>query len=74
MATTWQVTSDTPDQLEFDNAGNPVQGHRVAFLTGEGNKGSVFVDDNHYTPAKVRELINAQAVKADAIANLSGTV
>lgn len=51
-----------------------MQGHRIGFLTGEGNKGSVFVDDNHYTPAKVRELINAQAVKADTIAGLSGTV
>lgn len=74
VPTTWQVTGDTPDQLEFDGAGNPVQGHRVSFRTGDGNVGSVFVDDNHYNAANVRKMINAQAVRADEVAGLTGQV
>lgn len=74
MATTWSVTSDNPDQLEFDGAGNPVSGHRIGFITGAGNRGSVFVADDHYNANAVRALINAQAVRADQIRGLTGQV
>lgn len=72
MPTTWQVTGDLPDQSEFDGAGNAVTGHRITFITGDGNRGSVFVDDDHYNADNVRTLIGAQAAKADEIRGLSG--
>ena len=71
MPLTWQVTGDVPDQVTFDGAGNPVTGHRISFLTGDGNRGSVFVDDDHYTPDAVRAVIHAQAERVDSINNLS---
>lgn len=69
---TWQVTGDTPDQYQFDNPGNPVLGHVIAFTTGEGNKGSVFVPNDHYSAAKVKTLVAAQAAIVDEVRNLSG--
>ena len=71
MAVTWKVTGDTPDQYDFDNGGNPVVGHRVSFITGAGNRGSVFVPNDHYNPAAVKVLIHAQAVTADSVAALT---
>lgn len=71
MAASWQVTGDTPDQYEFDGAGNPVIGHRVAFLTGEGHRGSVFIPNDHYNPHYVRIQIAAQAAVADEVNSLS---
>ena len=71
MATTWRVTADTPDQYDFDTGGSPVIGHRVAFITGEGNRGSVFVPNDHYNAAAVKTLVHAQAVTADSVASLT---
>ncbi len=71
MAATWNVTADTPDQYEFDGAGNPVIGHRVSFITGQGNRGSVFVPQDHYNPAAVRTLIVKAAVIADEVGSLT---
>lgn len=72
MAVSWQVTGDTPDQYDLDGAGNPVIGHKITFLTGEGNPGSVFVSENHYNPAYVRTVVHAQAVKVDEINAMTG--
>lgn len=71
MAGTWRVTGDTPDQYSFDNPGNPVLGHVIAFVTGNNNRGSVFVANDHYSAANVRKLIEAQAVIADEVAGLA---
>lgn len=71
MASTWQVTGQAADQFTFDGAGNPVSGYRVSFITGAGQKGSVFVPEEHYTPDKVRTLIAAQAARMDAVAALA---
>lgn len=71
MSTTWHVTGDTPDQYNFDNAGSPVLGHQITFITGEGNRGSVFVPNDHYNPAAVKALVNGQATTADAVASLT---
>jgi len=73
MATTWEVTGDTPDQYDFNAGGNPVLGHVITFMTGERNRGSVFVPNDHYSVATVRKLIAAQAAIADGVGNLSGT-
>lgn len=71
MDTSWQVTGDVPNQWGFDAASNAVAGHVVSFTTGRGNKGSVFVPDDHYTVDEVRALVAAQAKRADDIRSLS---
>lgn len=72
MATTWEVTGDTPGQYDFDGAGNPVVGHLISFTTGEGRTGSVFVPEAHYNPQYVRTQIAAKARVADEIGSLTG--
>lgn len=71
MATTWQVTGDTPGQYDFDGAGNPVVGHTVAFVTGEGHTGSVFIPDTHYNATYVRAQIQAKARIVDEVNTLT---
>ncbi len=68
---TWQVTGDVPDQYDFNAGGTPVVGHQISFLTGAGNRGSVFVPNDHYHPDKIRPLIHAQATIADSVATLT---
>jgi hypothetical protein len=70
MAATWQVTGQQSDQTKFVG-GEPVSGHVVSFKTGEGWHDSVFVPDDHYTPAKVKALIQAAADRADQVGGLS---
>lgn len=71
MSSTWRVTGDTPDQYSFDNPGNPVLGHTIAFVTGNNNRGSVFVANDHYNADNVRVLVAAQAEIVDEVAGLS---
>lgn len=71
MAATWTVTGQAADQYEFDGAGNPVSGYVVSFLTGNGNKGSVFVPVEHYNPATVKTLIQGRADTMDAVGGLT---
>lgn len=71
MATTWRVTSDSPDQYDFAAGGEPVLGHIIRFVTGEGATGSVFVPEAHYNAAAIRQLLAAKAAVADEIATLS---
>lgn len=73
MAGTWQVTGDTPDQYDFDGAGTPIQGHKIAFITGQGHRGSVFVPDDHYNPAYVKAQLVKAAETADGVNTLSGS-
>lgn len=69
----WEVTGDTPDQYDFAAGGNPVLGHVITFITGERNRGSVFVPNDHYSAANVRKLVAAQAKTADEVGSLSGS-
>ena len=71
MASSWTVTGQAPDQYEFDGAGNPVSGYRVSFITGMGQKGSVFVPEAQYRPEAVKTLIEKQASLMDQVANLA---
>lgn len=71
MAATWTVTSDTPDQFSTTGAPNPTLGHVITFITGNGNRGSVFVPNDHYTVPATRALIQPQADRADEIAVLT---
>lgn len=69
MASSWAVTGDTPDQVWF-TAGNPVTGHLITFVTGQGNRGSVQVPDDHYTAAQVKSIIQAKANVVDSVGGL----
>ena len=71
MATTWKVTGDTPDSYDFSTGGDPVLGHKITFITGNGSRGSVFVPNDHYNPQSIRTLVHAQAVIADEVASLA---
>lgn len=70
----WRVTGDRPDQVWFV-AGTDVTGHLITFVTAEGNQGTVQVPDNDYTPARVKQIIQAKANVVDQVNALSeGTV
>lgn len=71
MAVSWQVTGDTPDTYEFDGAGNPVVGHTVSFITGDGHRGSVFVPNDHYRTDAVKALIEAKAATVAEVNTLT---
>lgn len=67
----WMVTGQDPDQLIVTDAGKPVSGTRVYFSTGEGNTGSVFIDDGHYHPKTVHAAVGARAALVDEIGALT---
>ena len=67
----WIVTGQDPDQLIITNAGKPIGGTRVYFATGDGNTGSVFVDDGHYHPKPVHAALHAKAALVDEIGRLT---
>lgn len=68
---TWTVTDQNSGQSDFTSAGQVVIGKRVFFLTGAGNRGSVFVPDDHYNPGTVAAMIAAEAAQLDAISALT---
>lgn len=70
MAASWRVTGDQGGQFKWSPAGNPVEGHNIEFVTGNNNAGTVFVPDQHYNPASVKVLIQAEANTVDEIAAL----
>lgn len=70
MAATWTVTGQLADQTTFVG-GQPVTGHTVSFITGAGWRDTVFVPDDHYTPANVKKLIQAAADRADQVGALT---
>lgn len=72
MPTTWSITADAPEQYDFDTAGNPVIGHKISFLTGAGNRGTVFVPQDHYNVNAVRAMVAAAAKTADQVRALTG--
>jgi ssDNA-binding replication factor A large subunit len=67
----WQITSQSTNQIENDNAGRTIVGTRVYFITGDGNEGSVFVPDVHYTTRRVREMVRAEATLIDEVGALT---
>lgn len=71
MAATWTVTGDFPDQYSSAGYPTPALGHAITFITGNGNRGSVFVPNDHYTEESVRAIIQPQADLADTIAKLT---
>ena len=67
----WKVTAQLTDQVETTTAGNTVIGTRVYFITGNGNEGSVFVPNQHYTAKNVHLRVKAAAVLLDEVGDLA---
>jgi hypothetical protein len=66
------VTSQSPDQYDFTNPGNPVLGTVVYFTTGEGNSGSVFVPQSRYSVKTVHQMVSAHARTLDEVGAVNG--
>ena len=66
----WQVINQAADQVIITPAGQPVTGTYVYFATGEGNQGSVFVDDPHYPERNVHAAVDARAQLMDKVGRL----
>lgn len=66
----WRVTSQT-EQTQPNGLGQFVQGMMVAFITGNGVRGTVFVPDTQYNTDTVRQLISQKAAALDAVGSLS---
>jgi hypothetical protein len=72
MAATWTVTGDLPDQYSTVGTSTPILGHVISFITGNGNRGSIFVSNDQYTVAAITPAIQHQANLADDVAALVG--
>ncbi len=71
MASSWTVTGDAPDQFSPTGTTTPVLGHVIQFITASGNRGSVFVPNDHYNITAIRAAIQPQADLADEVSVLS---
>jgi hypothetical protein len=67
MAATWTVTGDIPDQYSSSGTGTPVLGHVISLITGNGHRGTIFVNNDQYTPTLVKAALQAQANLVDEI-------
>lgn len=68
--TTWSVTGQT-EYTQVGATGPPVKGVLVAFTTGRGHSGSVFVPYSQYTAAHVRGVVANAAANMDAVGMLT---
>jgi hypothetical protein len=68
MAVAWRVTGQLDNQYSNDGSGTPVLGHVVSFLTGNGDRGSVFLPEDRFNETNVRTAITAKAAIIDAVA------
>ena len=66
----WTVVAQVTDQIINTNAGQTVVGTYVYFVTGDGNEGSVFIADQHYNAATVKNAIHAKAALLDEVGRL----
>ena len=69
--TGWRVEAQDPS-TEIDASGRVQRGVRVSFVTGTGQRGSVFVADAQYNPTNVRAVVAAAASAMDEVAGLTG--
>ena len=67
----WKITDQVTDQVQNTRAGATITGVQVYFVTGDGNEASVFIMDQHYTPANVRKAVQAKANLVDDVGALS---
>lgn len=66
----WRVDSQTP-RTRATSTGNVEDGYDIAYVTGEGHAGTVFVPARNYTVDKVKAVIQEAADKADSIGALT---
>lgn len=66
----WEVTSQT-EGTQIGPAGTIVEGVVVAFRTGHGVVGTVFVANAQYSVSQVTALVAARAAALDAVTGLS---
>jgi hypothetical protein len=72
MATTWSVTSQQQTTALYGT--RFVRGVEIAFVTGLGHSGSVFVPQDVYSNTdQVKAMVAAAAAQMDAVGSLSGT-
>ena len=67
----YQVTRQLPDQFQLTGSGPPVTGVVVEFLTGDGNRGTVFIADDQYNADSVRSAVAAKAALIDQVGALA---
>lgn len=67
----WTVTSQASDQVKVNDAGQTIIGVQVYFITGEGNRASVFIPDDHYSAKTVQAAIAAKAKIVDEVGALA---
>lgn len=67
----WAVTDQASDQVIVTSSGQVSTGTYVYFATENGNQGSVFVPDEHYTKNKVHQSISYKAKLIDEIGQLT---
>jgi hypothetical protein len=67
----WRVTSQLTDQVQITSAGQAVTGVQIFFVTGDGNEGSIFVANNHYTTKAVKPMLHAAAAQIDTVGVLA---
>lgn len=68
----WTVTGQM-ESTEFDQQGRIQKGYTVAFQTGQGHSGTVFVPQAQYNPDMVRQLVQARADLMDQVGSLSSS-
>ena len=67
----WRVTGQV-EYTQVGQTGPPVPGVKVFYITGQGHSGSVFVPQDVYNAAHVRDAVAAAAARMDAIGSLTG--
>jgi hypothetical protein len=67
----WVVTGQVSDVPVPTQAGQTIVGVQVYFTTADGNEGSVFIANAHYSVAKVRAAIKRQAALLDEVGQLA---
>jgi hypothetical protein len=67
----WKVTGQVHDQVIPTDAGQALTGTYVYFVTGLGEKASVFVEDKVYGTDAVKNAVHAHARKVDEVRRLT---
>jgi len=67
----WSVESQQ-ETVAQDEHGRAVEGVRIAFITGKGQRGSVFVPRTRYNVENVRAALAGAAHQLDTVLDLKG--
>jgi hypothetical protein len=65
----WQVDSQV-ERTRATPANTVEEGYDIAFHTGQGHSGTVFVPRSRYTVENVAQLVQEQADRLDAVGSL----